>query len=51
MGEEIKKTRNKLDCIIKNKGLDNEKVLRVSKELDLLILEYYRKRKRCNLKV
>lgn len=51
MKEEIRKTREKLNNIIENKGLHNERVLKISKKLDVLISQYYSDKIKCDFKM
>lgn len=42
MLEKINKVRKSLDAMVERKDLVNEEVLKVSTELDTLIVEYYK---------
>jgi Spo0E like sporulation regulatory protein. len=42
MNEEIQKLKEKLDKMVANMPLNCEEVLRLSMEVDLVIVEYYR---------
>lgn len=39
--EKIEIERNKLNRLIRAEGMENEKVLELSRDLDILLLEYY----------
>jgi hypothetical protein len=43
MNKDLQKLRDKLESLLKDTPLVSEEVLSVSEEVDLLILEFYRK--------